>query len=273
MFSDTEKITFKCENCYESTSSFIESCIFEVKYYIFLKNKNIDYVDYDSRKVYTIDGQVIPFTVHLDPDTVCEINSHMIHRFCSEECEKEIIKKHSMSLRRDLYKELMTIYPQEMDLHILMSININQIKTVDFKCEICNNNYKEFDQVKDLPLEQSSRRRWVSYRIKKYKKEISNYPNQSLINSLQSDYPIALTGLNKNKKTYGSIYFYNIDMESSKHHNICGTECGLYLSRKNNFLIMTNSLIEKGRLGVICPKSKEINKDLKNKVLSRPTFM
>ena len=160
-----------------------------------------------------------------------------------------------------------------MDFHILISIDINQIKTVDYKCEICDNNYKEFDEIDGLPKEQSNRRRWISYRIKKYKEEISNYPNQSLINSLQSEYPLVLTGLNEKKKTHGSLYCYDMDMESSNNHQICGTECGLHFSRKNNILLMTNSLIEKNRMGIICPKTKKINEDLENVLLSRPSYM
>ena len=274
MFFRSKNIIKKCEHCGDSISSPFESLLFEIDYYIFLKNQDFERIDQDSQRVHSKSGGVIPYTFMVNSDLACETNRHMIYRFCSEKCATEVIKKHSVIFRDDFFEKALTFSPAKMNVHVLDAVPLTQIKTDDIKCEECGDYFKEIFEPKGTTKEQSNRRKWISYKINKFKKKKSNHPlDPALINAIQSKYPLILTGLAENKKTYGSLFCYNANMTDPTDHNLCGTECGLSLSKRTNRIIITNSLIEKNRMGIICPKSEQINMDLENRVLSRPSYM
>jgi len=268
-----ENVQKKCENCSSIISTPYHSCIVEVKYLIFTSNPEVDYVDFQGQKVFTKNGNVIPFSLGINSEQLCETGRYMIYRFCSEECEDDVVERHSMIMNPDIYSKTLTMVPDKMGYNMLVSIPIVHIGTVKHKCEVCNDEYKEFLEPEGVPKNLSNIRPWYSVTIKKYKEEVREFSNKPFDENVLKEYPLVLTGLTKEKKTYGSFFLYDMDMNETSNHKICSSECGLILSQKTNRIIITHSLIEKNRMGIIVPKQNVINSDLENSNHSRPNYV
>jgi hypothetical protein len=273
LFGGGEKVDKKCENCHSIISNVFHSCIVEVKYLVFTNNKEVDNVDYEGQKVFTKDGRVIPFTLGINSEQVCETGRYMIYRFCSEDCENQIIEKHSMIMNPDIYNKSLILVPSEINYNMLVSIPIDHLGTKIEKCEVCNDEYKEFSEPDVVPKNQSNIRQWTSIPIKKFKEEVREFSKKPFDDQILNEYPLILTGLTEKKKTKGSYFLYKTEMGNVSEHKICSSECGFILSKKLNRIIMTVSLIEKNRMGFITPKQNIINSDLGNRNHSRPTFI
>ncbi|MDA9841314.1 hypothetical protein N9C34_01485 [Candidatus Marinimicrobia bacterium] len=269
----SKKIKKQCEVCYKDILSPYETCVLEQTYLVFTNNRDVESVDYDNYVVRLLDGGTIPFTLQVDKDTVCETGQHMIYRFCSEDCEDQLLESKQMITRQDIHEKHLYMKPPK-DIHILCSLPINRIPTVNLKCEICNETYKEFQPPEGTSLKDGMRRRWISFPITKFKTFEGSYKlDSTMIGEIQRDYGLMLSGLSENKKTYGTWYCYEFDTKDAKNHNICSTSCGFELSIKFNKVVLTNSLIDHNRMGNIVPSTKEINNDLENKLISRPSYL
>lgn len=249
------KVAKHCELCGEYSENAFYRFIGEIEHMILLNSPFISRIDTENNSVILKTGHVMNYLCLTAQDRAVSIVDFIPHIFCSERCEDEFIRKHTIMYRNDLHLKTAVIQYRQSELFSPLSVAIENLEHQSVPCEICN---------ADFPNLSKS---FSCFPILDSKTIVGTLVQPPMIDL--SRYPLSFNDMNE-KHPNGTWYLLSVDFDRLKQAILCSNECAFeYARSKNNVLVFKNNMLS-GVLTSISPFTVRINQGLHNKNIYRP---
>lgn len=246
-----------CEFCGKEVVTPYYSYIATIKFYIPKSSDQIERVS--DVKIYMKDGRVINYDIETSDQFVVLEKGHE-HLLCSKDCENWFLDKYP---RPYFLSELenLGIAPNNTSSGAFYSFiagNCELFNPPSYKrCEICGQYFPFLGRVWNETMEILS--------------ETQGLGTKDRIPFDTKRYS-AISGTS-NKNPEGMWYGYEIKNINPITHDFCSFDCAFEYSKMKNAMIVTTSILEKKKSGIIVSSIENINQDLNNKTIHRPFFI
>ncbi|GEM_PF-2077526 len=255
-------ITKHCEWCGKIVREPYYAPCASLKNILFSKCKDVVKIDKESGEFLLNNGSILYFDFQIDVTHYATIHKICEQLLCSENCEDEFMAKYSHG---PLWSEKFEFTNAQImltknNLFRPIIINPTHLKYKIKQCEICASSYPALGRTTN---ENTLSDRQIGPLT-------SNEDLQKIIPKLE-DYIVVTS---QSKKSRNAHWFaYRRGKQTVKPRDLCSYDCMYQLAKQNHTMIVTESVLEKNRLGIITEDAILINTELGNSIPCRPSFL
>ncbi|MBU4486585.1 MAG: hypothetical protein KKD38_06615 [Candidatus Delongbacteria bacterium] len=216
----------------------------------------------EGKKVILNDGTFMRLDFENDREYFSIANGHE-HVFCSDICVDKLLKNNIPYVTDGILNEGIN-YTSIGYNFVAYNSKISSLGTIAHKsesCEVCGTTYPSIN------------REWLElFRITRTIIK-DGYYNEDPFEKNGTQERLVVSGLSQDKIQFGPLYCYEMNPSNKVSHKFCSYDCAYYYTKKNNTVIMTTSIIEKSRKGLIVPHIEEVNAGLGRRPKHKPIFI
>jgi len=261
------KIIKHCEWCGEPVTKAYYSLCVSIENIFFGNYECVKKIESEEKRIILKDGSELRFDFQADPSHYVTMHKACEQLLCSEKCEDEFVAKYGKTplWTREFEFIHAAVRFTENNLFRPATLDKKIAQVSNNKCEVCGCSYPAFGRVikENMFLE---------------RRENSILEDQTWQNLIpKSEEWITVTSYQEGRRGKGHWFSYRAKQDRKelvlKKRDLCSYDCMYQLAKNNHSFILTDSVLEKDRSGIITEDTLQINKELGNPVPCRPSFI